>query len=129
MTHRTDAALVLVLEDDPGAAGALAALLSDWGYDCVHGDSLEAVAPVVAQRSTEVRAIISDFDLGGGATGIEAIAALSALGVVAPALILTGTLAGEARRQAAAAGCHFMEKPAAPKRLHAWLERMAGLGR
>lgn len=128
MTDRTEAPLVLLLEDDPGAAEALAALLADWGYDCVHGDSFAAVAPQVAPRAGEVRAIISDFNLQGG-TGIEAIAGLAALGVEAPTLILTGTLAGQARRQAAAAGHQFMEKPAAPKRLQAWLERTAGLGR
>ena len=126
---RTDAPLVLVLEDDPGAAEALAALLADWGYDCVYGENLEAVADVVASRAGEVRAIIADYQLHGGGAGLDAAAALAHLGVAAPTLILTGTLAGQARRQAAAAGFQFMEKPAAPRRLQAWLERTAGLGR
>ena len=129
MTVRTGPNLVVVLEDDVGAAEALAELLVAWGYDCVHGDCFEAVATRVAPRSADVRAIISDFHLGGGSTGPQAIAALVEVGIAAPVLILTGTLAGRARRAALADGHQVMEKPAAPKRLRAWLERMADLGR
>lgn len=120
--------LVVVLEDDPASADALARLLGDWGCECVHGDAFEAVADLVAPRADQVRAIISDYHLKGETNGIEAVAALMGLGVAAPAVILTGTLRGEARRAVSAAGLPFIEKPVAPKRLKAWLERVAQIG-
>ena len=117
---------MVVLEDDPGSAEALAALLGDWGYDCVQGDRLEAVAGRLHGRSTDVRAIISDYHLQGGANGVDAIVGLGRLGVAAPALLLSGTLGGRARRVAGAAGHQHMEKPVAPRRLKAWLQQVIG---
>ena len=122
MTDPDRAALVVVLEDDRGAAKALAALLDDWGYECVYGDRLESIAGRVAPRSHEVRAIISDDHLQGGTTGVDAVAGLLEIGVAAPALLLTGALAGKARRVRSAGGFHYMEKPVAPRRLKAWLD-------
>lgn len=123
MSRPHPALLIAVLEDDPGAAQALAALLEDWGYGCVLGDRLESVVAQIATRLDEVSAIISDYHLPGGATGVDAIARLRELGATAPALILTATLAGRARRRAGAAGHTVMEKPVAARRLKAWLDR------
>jgi DNA-binding NtrC family response regulator len=114
--------LVLLLEDDWRSAEALALLLDDWGYECVHGPSFEAVLPAVRERAGEVRAVISDYHLQDGATGIEAARRTAEHGVAAPVLLLTGTLRGAARQAAGMAGYRFMEKPVAPERLKAWLD-------
>ncbi|HYG25992.1 MAG TPA: response regulator [Caulobacteraceae bacterium] len=119
--------LVLLLEDDWRSAEALALLLDDWGYECVHGPSLDVAFAAVRERSGEVRAVISDYHLQGGATGIEAAQAAAGHGIAAPVLLLTGTLRGGARRAAEAAGYRFMEKPVAPARLKAWLDEAAPL--
>jgi DNA-binding NtrC family response regulator len=118
------AGLVIVLEDDRRSAEALALLLGDWGYECLHGEALDEVLPFIRLRAGEIRAVISDYHLRGGTTGIEAARTIEASGVAAPVLLLTGTLRGGARQAASAAGYRFMEKPVAPERLKAWLDRL-----
>jgi DNA-binding NtrC family response regulator len=125
LTTERNAGLVLVLEDDRRSAEALAMLIEDWGYECVHGAEFAELLPTVTARAGEVCAIISDFHLQSGTTGIEAIAKASEAGLRAPVLLLTGTLHGEARRAATAAGHRFMEKPVLPERVRAWLKQVA----
>lgn len=124
MTIDAKAGLVLLLEDDRRSAEALAMLLDDWGYECIHGPSFEAALPAVRDRAGEVRAVISDYHLQGGETGIEAARMTAEHGIVAPVLLLTGTLRGAARRAAGSAGYRFMEKPVAPGALKAWLDEV-----
>jgi DNA-binding NtrC family response regulator len=116
--------LVLVLEDDPGSAEALKILIEDWGFECAHGACFGELLPTIEARADDVCAILSDFHLQGGETGLEAIQQAAKAGVSAPVLLMTGTLRGKARRDAAAAGHRFMEKPVAPDRLRAWLTQV-----
>lgn len=125
MTADTKTRLVLLLEDDRRSAEALAMLLDDWGYECVHGPSFETAFRGVSERTGEVRAVISDYHLQDGATGIEAAQLTVENGIAAPILLLTGTLRGAARQAAGLAGYRFMEKPVAPERLKAWLDEVA----
>jgi DNA-binding NtrC family response regulator len=124
VTSEAKSPLVLILEDDVRSADALAMLLADWGYECLQGETLEAVLPIVRDRAGEFRAVISDYHLASGTTGVDAAKAMKALGVAAPVLLLTGTLRGQARRTAADAGYRFMEKPAPPEHLKAWLQQV-----
>lgn len=114
--------LVLMLEDDPGAAQALAMLIADWGYECAHAPRVAALRPTIEQRASQVAAIISDYHLEDGVTGLEAIEEARRAGVRAPALLLTATLRGDARRAAEAAGLKFMEKPVNADKVRAWLD-------
>lgn len=123
MTH-AKRGLVLLFEDDRRSAEALALLLDDLGYECVHGPSFDAAFSSVQHRVSEVRAIISDYHLEGSTTGIEAARRAAGYGITAPVLLLTGTLRGAARRATEAAGYRFMEKPVAPERLKAWLDQV-----
>lgn len=113
--------LVAVLEDDPRSAAAMQMLLQDWGFASLLGAELDELLQRLAGREHEVRAIVTDFQLRGGPDGVGAIARLRGVGVDAPALVLTGTVKGRARRAASAAGHAFIEKPAQPARLRAWL--------
>lgn len=122
MTSDAMSPLVVLLEDDPRSANALMTLLGDWGFECLHGESVEQALPLLRDRAGEVRAIISDFHLADGTTGVDAARRLAAAGVVAPTLLLTGTLRGSARRAASAAGHRFLEKPAPPETLRRWLD-------
>jgi DNA-binding response OmpR family regulator len=112
---------VVLLEDDPLAADALRRLLADWGFECLHGAELGEVLPQMEARAGEVRAIISDYHLQDGATGVEALHAAEAHGVSAQGLILTASLGQRMRAVAREAGYPAMEKPVAPDRLRAWL--------
>jgi DNA-binding NtrC family response regulator len=114
--------LVLLLEDDRRSAEALALLLDDWGFECVHGPTFETAFTAVRDRVAEVRAVISDYHLQDGETGVQAVRLAVEQGIAAPVLLLTGTLHGAARQAAGMAGYRFMEKPVAPARLKAWLD-------
>lgn len=116
--------LVLVLEDDPRLAAALALLLQDWGYECAAGRRLEDLLPILQSRGGEVRAVVSDYHLADGVTGVAAAKAMAARGLDPPVLLLTGTLRGAARRTAQAEGYVFLDKPVAPERLRRLLHRM-----
>lgn len=124
MTSNPRSRLVVVLEDDRRSADALALLLQDWGYECVQGETFQDVLPTIRDRAGDVRAIVSDYHLASGTTGIEAAQAAAEHGVSAPVLLLTGTLRGAARRAAQAQGYRFMEKPVAPERLKSWLAQV-----
>lgn len=107
--------LVLLLEADELSADALATLLGDWGYDCLHGSRIEELLP---QAKSEILAIISDYSLSG------AVVHAADRGVSVPALLLAGSLSGHAERAARAAGQSFIEKPARPERVKAWLDQL-----
>lgn len=128
MTPEARSALVVLLEDDPRSADALQTLLSDWGFECLRGETLGQILPALRDRAGEVRALISDYHLPDGATGVEAAQALEAIGIAPPTLLLTGTLRGSARRIAAAAGYVFMDKPASADRLRRWLHQATAHG-
>ena len=110
------ARLVLVLEEDARSADALATLLADWGYDCLHGRDVADMLPQV--RRSDVFAIISDYRLS------EGVSHAANSGVVAPALLLAGSVSGHAERQARAAGHSCLAKPARPESLKAWLDQL-----
>ena len=101
-------------------------LLEDWGYECVHGPSFQTALQAVGDRAGDVRAVISDYHLQDGTTGLEAASIAAEHGIVAPTLLLTGTLRGAARRAAESAGYRFMEKPVAPEHLKVWLDQAVG---
>jgi CheY-like chemotaxis protein len=122
VTSPDNAALVLLLEDDEDAAEAFAVLLADWGYRCVRGPALSPAAETLGGRLEGVAAIISDFHLAGGETGLDAVRRAATLGARAPALLMTSSLRGAARRQVEADGHRVMEKPADPRRIRAWLD-------
>lgn len=114
--------LILILEDDASAAGALVTLLDDWGYDVVHATGLKGLTGALTDRASEVRAVITDYHLNG-CTAPEAIEALRLTGVGAKVLMMTGTLRGKARLDAHAGAHDFLEKPAAAGDILSWLTR------
>lgn len=116
--------LILILEDDPGAAAALAMVLDDWGYETLGGTAPQDLDPALVGREREVRAIITDYHLNG-CTGPQAIAGLRARGIEGEVLMMTGTLRGKARLEAKSAGHAILDKPVAVDDLFSWLERTA----
>ncbi|HUF86336.1 MAG TPA: response regulator, partial [Thermohalobaculum sp.] len=69
--------------------------------------------------------IISDYRLGSGETGIEAIARLrGAFGAAIPAFLISGDTAPERLRDARAQGIHLLHKPVPPMRLRAMLAQL-----
>jgi CheY-like chemotaxis protein len=82
--------LILVIDDDQRLACALSLLLDDWGYAYVTAESPAAAVRTLGARLKDVRAVIADYYLEDGFTGIKGAAAIvNAIGRPVPTLITT----------------------------------------
>lgn len=117
-------ARVLVIEDNPNAQAALCGLLSSWGCDAVGADSLESALQQLA-RVGAPDVVLSDFQLGSGANGIEAIARIRArYGAQLAACLVSGETQDGLQVQARAAGLTVLHKPVRPAKLRSLLRRL-----
>jgi CheY-like chemotaxis protein/two-component sensor histidine kinase len=115
--------LVLVIDDEVPIREAMTALLGNWGHDVVAAGSL-ANALQVIKRTPD--AIIADYRLREGETGIEAIHRIHEIwGSDIPSLIVTGDTAPELLLEAQSSGIAFMHKPVYPAKLRAFLRSVS----
>ncbi|MGB0084501.1 MAG: response regulator [Rhodomicrobiaceae bacterium] len=90
MSDAEDRPLILVIDDDPRMANALSLLLEDWGFSHVTAESPSAAVRALGNRLDEVRAVITDYHLQDGFTGIKgAVAVTNAIGRPVPTLVTT----------------------------------------
>jgi DNA-binding response OmpR family regulator len=119
MTARTR--MAILLEDDPYSREALEILLSDWGWTAVAASDAAGALTRMVAGAASVAAVITDYNLGAGVTGVEEVRALAAAGVTAPVLVLSGSMRGRAEVAAGAAGHDYLTKPVSVPALQAWL--------
>ncbi|MFL6695266.1 MAG: ATP-binding protein [Ramlibacter sp.] len=110
---------VLVVEDDPLVADALAQLLEGWGHRTLR----VASAAQVLQASHFGQVAICDVRLPAGMSGLELALALRQMDKLV--LLVSGETDADLRESAAAHGLEFLVKPVAPAQLHASLRRLA----
>jgi CheY-like chemotaxis protein len=116
---------VLVVDDDATVLDATRQQLERWGCHVRAAPSaVEACDPErLAASSPDV--IVADYQLAGGATGIEAIAAIRVmLGRPVPAVLVTGATSPDALGAARAGGFPLLHKPLAPAKLRAALTQL-----
>jgi signal transduction histidine kinase len=116
---------VLVVDDDATVLDATRRQLERWGCQVRAAPSaVEACDPEgLAAASPDV--IVADYQLAGGATGIEAIAAIRVmLGRPVPAVLVTGATSPDALGAARAGGFPLLHKPLAPAKLRAALTQL-----
>jgi DNA-binding NtrC family response regulator len=63
--------VALIVEDDPFQRTCLADLLKSEGLEVVECDDAAAAELVLASTGTELRALVTDIQLGGGMSGVE----------------------------------------------------------
>jgi len=122
---------VLVIDDDPQLAGAMEQLLGEWGYTTVAAHTIEEAVDAAAQaaRSGGLGLILADYQLGNGASGIEAIGAVARqVGRAVPAILITGDTSARAADEARQRGYPLLHKPVDPAALLALVERAATPG-
>ncbi len=110
--------LVLIIEDDRNVACALSLLLDDWGYSFVTAESPKAAVRALGNRLKDVQAVITDYHLEDGFTGIKGAAAVAnAIGHPVPTLVTTCffDVADQIGR------FPVLAKPFDPSLLHQWL--------
>jgi len=104
---------VLIIDDDPDTLDATRSLLMGWGWDVdIYRALNEGAVPAEAPTL-----IISDYELGAGRTGLDAVAALRAAHRDVPALIVSGSSAPEVKAAVQDAGLILLQKPVRPVQL------------
>lgn len=115
---------VLVIDDEAMVRVALQATLESWGYRVF---AAEGVAEALEEVEAGARpvAILADYRLRAGSTGLDAVRAVQErLKTQIPAIIISGDTAPERLTEVRAAGFALMHKPVRPADLEATLADM-----
>jgi signal transduction histidine kinase/ActR/RegA family two-component response regulator len=116
---------VMVIEDDVMGREALAGLLASWGYSVMAVEGAKMAADRL-RKDQPPDIIISDFRLGEGIDGIEAVRLLRSLaGQKIAACVISGDTDVQVRQQVEAAGLMLLSKPVRPAKLRSVLRHLS----
>jgi signal transduction histidine kinase/CheY-like chemotaxis protein len=114
--------LIVVIDDDPLVLDGMGSLIKSWGCRVVTGSDESAALGGLARCGAPPDAIISDYRLRNGKTGVEAIARLrEAAAAPIPAFLMSGDTDLDVVREAKASGLALLHKPVEPATLRAML--------
>jgi CheY-like chemotaxis protein/anti-sigma regulatory factor (Ser/Thr protein kinase) len=117
---------VVVVDDEIDIREGMQSLLQQWG--CQVSLAASAAEAVAVARAADVvpHAIIADYRLRDGETGVQVIEQLQReLEARIPALIVTGDTASERLQEAGASGYQLVHKPVQPAMLRAFLRNVS----
>ena len=115
---------VVLIEDDALGRVSLASLLQSWGCSVTEFEGAQAACDWY-RLNPAPDLIISDFRLGGGIDGIEAVDLLRAIaGRRIMACLVSGDTEADVRQQAQAAGLSLLQKPVRPAKLRSLLRHL-----
>jgi signal transduction histidine kinase/CheY-like chemotaxis protein len=118
-------ACLLVIDDDPSILDGMRDLVGGWGCHVLTAASAEEARRVLAAAERMPDAMLVDYRLTDGMTGVQVVDAVrAAVGREISALLVTGDSAPERLREAQATGLLLLTKPVAPVRLRAALEHL-----
>lgn len=110
--------VIAVIDDESQIRDAMLELLSGWGIAVISADSGEALIARVNRDGKLPDALICDYRLRDGISGIAAILAVrEEFNTDFPALLLTGDTAPDRLLEAEQSGLPLMHKPAQPRLL------------
>lgn len=118
---------VLVIDDEVAVRRAVRALLENWGcHASLAASDAEALDAVSGGDVPD--AIIADYRLSGGKTGVDVIESVRrAVGTAVPALIVTGDTDPQRIRETQSSGHTLLHKPVQPGKLRTYLRRVRRL--
>lgn len=117
-------ALIMVIDDDPVQLEAIHGLFTHWGCQTLVAKSAEEAGALLAASKEIPDLILSDYRLGGGLVGAEAIRRLQRqLGFKVPGVILTGDTEPSCLREARKSGFELVHKPIVASDLMATLAK------
>ena len=117
-------ALIMVIDDDPVQLEAIHGLFTHWGCQTLVAKSAEEAGALLSASKEIPDLILSDYRLGGGLVGAEAIRHLQRqLGFKVPGVILTGDTEPSRLREARKSGFELVHKPIVADQLMAILAK------
>jgi CheY-like chemotaxis protein len=116
-------ALVLCIDNEPAVVQGMETLLTGWGCRVLTASDGASALAVLDGRIPQ--AIVSDYHLDRGATGIEVLQQLERrLGLPVPAALITADRSGAIQAEAAELGYAVAHKPIRPGALKALVARL-----
>lgn len=107
---------VLVIDDDPELRESMQRLLAAWGHPVTVAATLEEAVAAAAVHADSLALVLTDYRLGGGVTGIQAVEAVERrLGRQVSAVVITGDTSSEPITEAARHGLRLVYKPVEPR--------------
>ncbi len=116
--------LVLVIDDETTVLKGLGMILEAWGFEVLTATSEDEAIAQLESHGQRPSAILADYRLRDGHTGMEAIRHIRAMfDATIPSIIITGDTGPERLREAEASGFAIIHKPVQPPRLRSVLAR------
>jgi signal transduction histidine kinase len=112
---------IAVIDDDPDARESMVIVLTQWGHDCVAGESANDVLAHAQRSLWTPDALICDFQLRDR-NAIADIAALrETFGASLPVLVVSGSHDAQTTITDAIDAAAYLPKPIRPLRLKSWV--------
>jgi signal transduction histidine kinase/CheY-like chemotaxis protein len=117
-----EGAKILIVENDPSSAEAMALLLEKWGCDVAKTISTADALERIGALDGTPDAIIADLHLDNDESGLEAVNAIrQQVKSEIPAMIVTADYSVDAAREAAVYGFELLKKPVKPAEMRSLL--------
>ncbi len=121
---RFDAKHVVVIDDDAAVVAAMRALFTAWGALVSGAADVRGAIEALGDSEQGPDLVVADLRLAGGASGVDAIAAMrERWRADMPALVVSGDTSEAARAEAGAAGVTLLAKPVVAAMLRRAAER------
>jgi len=110
---------ILVIDDETQVLQGMRHLLEGWGCDVLLAESARDALKIIALSDVIPEIIISDYRLGNGRNGVDAVAAIrESIDRKIPAIIITGDTSPERLKEVKVTGLDLLHKPVSPDELH-----------
>ncbi len=112
---------IAVIDDDPDARESMALVLTQWGHDCVAGESADEVIASARRAQWTPDALICDFQLRARVAIADIAALRETFGAALPVLVVSGSHDAQATITEHVPDAAYLPKPIRPLRLKSWL--------
>jgi signal transduction histidine kinase len=117
-----EGAKILLIENDPSGAEAMATLLEGWGCDVATTRSTADALQRLSELGGAPDAIVADLHLDHGESGLAAVEEIrQSMKMDVPAMIITADYSEKAAKEASFRGLEVMKKPVKPAEMRALL--------
>ena len=118
-----DGLVVFLVENDPKLADAMTLLIEGWGAHVIHAETGEDALALLAEIELTPDALLLDYQLGEGMSGLELHNAICARYGDVPARLISADRGTDLRLSCERRGIELMSKPIDQARLLTFLSR------